>query len=54
MAPFLTKVDRMEFGADEKVVWFKTWAEVLADLMLRHGPGTKVGVYPYPPIQIPA
>jgi hypothetical protein len=54
MAPFLSKVDRMEFGAGDKVVWYKTWEEVLADLMLRHGSGTKAGIYPYPPIQIPA
>ena len=54
MAPFLSKVDRMEFGAAEKVVWYKSWGEVLADLVSRHGPGTKVGVYPYPPIQLPA
>ena len=51
MAPFLTKLDRMGLG--EKVVWYKSWGEVLADLVSRHGPGTKVGVYPYPPIQLP-
>jgi len=53
VAPFLTKADRMEFGAAEKVMWYKSWGEVLAELVSRHGPGTKVGVYPYPPIQIP-
>jgi nickel-dependent lactate racemase len=53
MAPFLTKVDRMEIGEAEKLVWYKSWGEVLADLMSRHGAGTKVGVYPCPPIQIP-
>jgi hypothetical protein len=53
MAPFLTRLDRMALGPDEKVVWYKSWEEVLADLVSRHGPGTKVGVYPYPPIQIP-
>ncbi len=52
MAPFLTKVDRMATGAPEKSAWYKSWGEVLADLMPQHGPGTKVGVYPYPPIQI--
>ncbi len=51
MAPFLTKADRLELG--EKVVWYKSWGEVLAELVSRHGPGTKVGVYPYPPIQLP-
>jgi nickel-dependent lactate racemase len=54
MAPFLAKVDRMEFGAADKVVWYKSWGEVLADLVSRHGSGTKVGVYPYTPIQLPA
>jgi hypothetical protein len=53
MSPFLTKLDRMELGAPEKVVWYKTWGEVLADLVSRHASGAKVGVYPYPPIQIP-
>lgn len=53
MAPFLSKLDRMEFGAAEKVVWYQSWGEVLADLVSRHGPGAKVGVYPYPPIQLP-
>ena len=53
MSPFLTKMDRMELGAPEKVVWYKTWGEVLADLVSRHGSGAKIGVYPYPPIQIP-
>jgi nickel-dependent lactate racemase len=53
MAPFLSKADRMEFGPSEKVVRYKSWGEVLADLVSRHGPGTKAGVYPYPSIQLP-
>ena len=53
MSPFLTKLDRMELGAAEKVVWYKSWGEVLADLVSRHGAGTKVGVYPYTPLQLP-
>ncbi len=54
MAPFLSRVDRMALGPDEKVVWYKSWEEVLADLVSRHGPGTRAGVYPYPSMQIPA
>jgi hypothetical protein len=54
MAPSLSKVERMELGPDEKVVWYRTWEEVLADLMSRHGSGTRAGIYPYPSIQIPA
>jgi lactate racemase len=53
MAPYLAKLDRMEFGAADKVVWYQSWGEVLADLVSRHGAGTKVGVYPYAPIQLP-
>ena len=54
MAPTLSKVDRMEFGAVEKVVWYQSWGEVLADLVSRHGAGTRVAVYPYAPLQLPA
>jgi nickel-dependent lactate racemase len=54
MAPFLSKVDKMELGPAEKLIWYKNWEEVLADLMARHGAGTRAGVYPYPPIQIPS
>jgi len=54
MAPALAKADRMEFGAAEKVFWYKSWGEVLADLVSRHGAGTRVGVFPYSPLQLPA
>ena len=50
-APRLSRLDRGELGAEEKVVWCKEWGEVLAELMPRHGPGAKVGVYPYASIQ---
>ena len=53
MAPALAKADRMEFGAAEKVFWYKSWGEVLADLVSRHGAGTRVGVFPYSPLQLP-
>lgn len=53
LAPHLSKYDRDMAGPPEKVVWYKTWAEVLADLAGRHGAGTKVGVYPYAPLQMP-
>lgn len=53
LAPRLSRYDRDMAGPSEKVVWYKTWAEVLADLAGRHGPGTKVGVYPYAPLQMP-
>lgn len=54
MAPTLSKLDRMEFGAAEKVVWYQSWGEVLADLVSRHGAGTRVGIFPCSPLQIPA
>lgn len=41
-------------GPVEKVVWCQTWAEALAELAGTHGPGTRVGVYPYAPPQVPA
>ena len=54
MAPFLSKYDREAAGPAEKVVWCKDWGEVLAELSGRHGPGTRVAVYPYAPLQMPA
>ena len=54
MTPFLTKYDRNDAGPAEKVCHCKNWGEVLAELTSRHGPGTKVGVYPYSPLQVPA
>ncbi|MHB1415838.1 MAG: lactate racemase domain-containing protein [Chloroflexota bacterium] len=51
-APLLSMYDRLELGAQEKVVWCKTWGEVLAELVAENGAGTKVGVYPYAPIQM--
>lgn len=53
MAPFLSKLDREAAGPAEKVVWCKDWGEVLAELAGRHGPGTRVAVYPYAPLQMP-
>lgn len=54
MSPSLSKCDRDNIGADEKLVWCRSWSEVLAELGDRHGPGTEVAVYPYAPLQIPA
>ena len=53
VAPHLSKYDRNMIGPQEKVTWCKTWAEALTELTSRHGPGTKVGVYPYAPLQMP-
>ncbi len=53
LAPHLSRYDRDMAGPPDKVVWCKTWAEALAELACRHGPGTKVGVYPYAPLQMP-
>ena len=54
MAPFLSKYDREAAGPAEKVIWCKDWGEVLAELTSRHGPGTRVAVYPYAPLQVPS
>jgi lactate racemase len=51
-APRLSQLDRSELGAEEKVIWCQDWGEVLAELLPRHGPGTKVGVYPYASVQM--
>jgi hypothetical protein len=51
LAPHMSRYDRDGLG--EKAVWYRSWAEVLADLAGRYGSGTTVGVYPYAPLQIP-
>ncbi len=53
VAPHLSRYDRDLIGPPEKLTWCKTWAEALAELVGRHGPGAKVGVYPYAPMQVP-
>ncbi|MHB1006829.1 MAG: lactate racemase domain-containing protein [Chloroflexota bacterium] len=52
LSPHLSMYDRQELGAMEKVSHYTEWSEVLAELASRHGPGTKVVVYPYAPIQL--
>jgi len=52
LAPIMSRNDMDGLG--ENAVWYKSWAEVLADLASRHGSGTKVGIYPYAPLQISA
>jgi nickel-dependent lactate racemase len=53
VAPHLSRCDRDMIGPQEKLIWCRTWVEALAELTGRHGPGTKVGVYPYAPLQVP-
>jgi nickel-dependent lactate racemase len=53
VAPHLSRYDRDTVGPPEKVTWCRTWAEAMAELMAGHGPGTRVGVYPYAPLQVP-
>ena len=54
VAPHLSRYDRDQLGPPEKVSWCRSWAEALAELVSRHGPGTKVGVYPCAGLQTPA
>ena len=54
MTPHLSRYDRDDLTPTEKVVWCKNWGESLAELASKHGPGTKVAVYPYAPLQMPA
>jgi hypothetical protein len=53
VAPYLTLTEKEEIGAPEKVIHCRNWSEALAELVSKHGPGTKVGVYPYAPMQLP-
>jgi len=54
LSPEMSKYERDGFGPQDKLVWCKDWAQVLAELAARHGVGTKVAVYPYATIQLPA
>jgi len=54
MTPNLSRYDRDDLVPKEKVVWCRNWGEVLAELAGDNGAGTKVAVYPYAPLQMPA
>lgn len=54
MTPNLSRYDRDDLVPKEKVVWCRNWGEVMAELTGDNGPGTKVAVYPYAPLQMPA
>ena len=43
----LSKADRLWWGPEDQVFWFRDWPKLIAALRLRHGAGTRVGVYPY-------
>jgi hypothetical protein len=53
MAPYLSRSDKDDVGLPEKLLRYRNWAEVLEELKGRNGSGTKVGVYPYAPLQMP-
>ena len=53
VAPYLSKCERDEVALPEKVIHCRDWGEALATLVGKNGPGTKVGVYPYAPMQLP-
>jgi nickel-dependent lactate racemase len=52
LAPHLSRYDRDQICPPEKLIWCRSWAEVLAILAGRHGPGAKVAVFPYAPLMI--
>ncbi len=52
LAPHLSKYDRDVIGPAEKVIWRKTWAEILAELVVKNGDGTKATVLPYAPLLV--
>lgn len=49
----LSKQERLWWGPDDQVFWFRDWKELIASLKVRHGAGTRVGVYPYCTLQCP-
>ena len=53
VAPYLSRSDREESGLREKIIHCRDWAEALVKLIERNGSGTKVGVYPCTPMQMP-
>jgi nickel-dependent lactate racemase len=53
VTPNLSKYDLDDVQPSDRVTWCKTWGEVMAELTATHGPGTKVAVYPYAPLQFP-
>jgi nickel-dependent lactate racemase len=53
VSPCLTKAQKLDVGPAEKVIHCRNWAEALVELLSKNGPGTKVGVYPYAPMQLP-
>lgn len=52
LAPHLSRYDRDTIGPEGKVVWGTSWAEILADLVVKNGAGSKVAVLPYAPLFI--
>ena len=54
VAAHSSKYDLELIGAPGKTIWCTSWGEALAELTNRHGSGTKVGVYPYAALQLPA
>jgi hypothetical protein len=53
VAPYLSRSEKAAVGLPEKVIHLRDWAEALVELVGKNGPGTKVGVYPYAPMQMP-
>jgi nickel-dependent lactate racemase len=52
VAPYLSRYEKDNAGVPEKVVRCRDWAEALEELKGRNGSDTKVGVYPYAPLQM--
>jgi hypothetical protein len=48
----LSRSDKDYVGPQEKVIHCRDWAQALANLIGRHGSGTKVAVYPCATIQM--
>ncbi len=53
MGDVISKNDRDALGPADRVLCFRNWPEVMAELGSDHGPGTRVEVYPYGSLQCP-
>jgi nickel-dependent lactate racemase len=52
VAPYLSRAEKDEVGLPEKIIRCRNWTEALEELKGRNGSSTKVGVYPYAPLQM--
>jgi len=52
-AESLSKVEQQWWGSEDRVLWYRDWGQLIDALRPRHGPGTRVMIYPYATLQCP-